>query len=72
VTTHHAAMGQGCGTCEKLLRTFQQLPQPRRRLDEINNASPDQAGPSDPAPGKRCLLDTRLLMGGTNLGTNSL
>ena len=66
VPSHHAVTGQGCGICGKLLRTFQQLPQPRRRIDEINSSFPDQAGPSGPAPGKRCLLDTRLLMGGTS------
>ena len=27
---------------------------------------PDRAGPSDPFPGKSCLLDRRLLMGGTD------
>ena len=36
----------------------------RRRLEEIDNSFPEQVGPSDPFPGKHCLLDTRLLMGG--------
>jgi len=65
---HPAVTGQGYGICGKLSRlrrtTFQQLPQPRRRRrDVIDNSVPDQAGPPGPFSGKRCLLDTRLLMG---------
>ena len=61
-----AVTGNGYGICGKLLRTFQQLPQPRRRRDGIKNSIRDHAGPPGPFSGKLCLLDTRLLMGGAD------
>ena len=65
MTSHGVVFGNGCGICGKLPRTFQQLLQPRRRRNEVSNLFLHQIGPSGPAPGKRCPLDTRLLMGGT-------
>jgi hypothetical protein len=60
-------MGQGCGFCGKLLRTFQQLPQPRqRRSDEIENSMTPRSGARGTRLGKLYLLDTGLLMGGTH------
>jgi len=67
VTSHHVATKEGYGTCGKLLRTFQQIPQPRRRrLDEIRNLTIQISGAAGTRPGKRYLLDTGLLMGGTD------
>ncbi len=62
---HFALTGNGYGICGELLRTSPQLPQPRRR-NEIKKLSPVYAEPPGPARGKRCPLDTRLLMGGTH------
>ena len=66
VTSHHAATGQADGICGKLLRTFQQLPQPRRRLDEINNSAIQRSGARGTRLGKLYLLDRCLPMGGTD------
>jgi hypothetical protein len=63
---HSAFSGNGYGICGEPLRISPQLPQPRRRRDEVNNLFPDCAGTPDPSPGKHYLLDTRLLMGGTH------
>jgi hypothetical protein len=69
---HSAFSGNGYGICGEPLRISPQLPQPRRRRDEVNNLFPDCAGTPGPSPGKHYLLDTRLLMGGTYAaGANS-
>ena len=65
VKSHRADITTGYGICGKLLRTFQQIPQPRRRRDGITNGSLRFDGPSHPVLAKPCPLDTRLLMGGT-------
>ena len=64
--THSAFSGIGYGTRGELLRTSPRLPQPRRRPNEINRLFPDHVGLPGPAQGKRYLLDTRLLMGGSS------
>ena len=65
VNPHHARTATGNGICGKLLRTFQQIPQPRRRRDGITSGSLRFDGPSHPVLAKPCRLDTELLMGGT-------
>ena len=65
--THSAFSGIGYGICGELALTSPQLPQPRRRRNEINSLFPDHVGSPGPAPGKRYLLDNYLLMGGTHL-----
>jgi len=76
VTSHHAFMGQGCGFCGKLSRlrraTVQQTPQPRRRLGEINNSEIHRSGARGTRLGKLYLLDTGLLMGGTEMAPKQL
>jgi hypothetical protein len=76
MTSRPAISGNGYGICGKLSRlrrsTFQQIPQPRRRRDEIYNAFPDRAESKIPFPGEHYLLDTSLLMGGTFPGTATL
>ena len=61
VTSHHVATRQGYGICGKLLRTFQQIPQPRR-LDEVRNSMIQRSGAAGTRPGKLYPLDTGLLM----------
>ena len=65
VNSHRADTATGYGLCGKLLRTFQQIPQPRRRRDGITSSSLRFDGPSHPVQGKPCPLDKELLMGGT-------
>ena len=65
--THSAFSGSGYGICGELLHTSPQLPQPRRRRDEIRNLIPVYGEPPGPAPGEHYLLDNYLLMGGTHL-----
>ena len=66
---HRVAMRHGYGICGKLLRTFQQIPQPRRRRrDEIENSMIRTSGAGATRLGKLYLLDTGLLMGGTVTG----
>jgi hypothetical protein len=65
VNSHRADIATGYGLCGKLLRTFQQIPQPRRRRDAITSRFPRFGGPSHPVLGKLCPLDKELLMGGT-------
>ena len=69
MTSCLAVSGNGYGICGKLPRlrrsTFQQIPQPRRRRDEIKNSYPDRAESKIPFPAEHYLLDTSLLMGGT-------
>ena len=64
--SRHAVSKNGYGICGELLRTSPQLPQPRRRLNGINNVYPDHSESKTPFPAEHYLLDTRLLMGGTN------
>jgi len=66
MTSHPDVTGRGCGICGKLLRTFQQIPQPRRRLDEIKKSVLQTSGARGTRSGKLYLLDTGLLMGGTH------
>ena len=65
MTSRPAISGNGYGICGKMLRIFQQFPQPRRRRDEIYNAYPDRAESKIPFPAEHYLLDTSLLMGGS-------
>jgi len=66
MTSHHDVTGRGYGICGKLLRTFQQIPQPRR-LDEIKKSVTKRSGAGGTRSGKLYLLDTGLLMGGTHV-----
>ena len=66
MTSHPDVTGRGCGICGKLLLTFQQIPQPRRRLDEIKKSVLQTSGARGTRSGKLYLLDTGLLMGGTH------
>ena len=66
VSPHQVGTATGCGFCGKLLRIFQQIPQPRRRRDGIENSPFHFSGPSHPALAKPCQLDKNLLMGGTD------
>ena len=66
MTSCPAVSGNGYGICGKLLRIFQQIPQPRRRRDEVNNAYLDRAGSQLPFPAEHYPLDTSLLMGGSS------
>ncbi len=63
--SHRADFATGHGICGKLLRTFQQIPQPRRRRDGITSSHIPFGGPSHPVLGKPYSLDRELLMGGT-------
>jgi hypothetical protein len=66
VISHQGAMRHGYGICGKLLRTFQQIPQPRRRRrDETKNSVIQTAGAGATGLEKLYLLDTGLLMGGS-------
>ena len=66
MTSHHDVTGRGYGICGELLRTSPQLPQPRRRRsDEIEKSMTLGSGAPRTRLGKRYLLDTCLLMGGT-------
>ena len=65
VNSYRVLIAIGHGICGKLLRTFQQIPQPRRRRDGMTSGLFRIGGPSHPVLAKPCLLDTRLLMGGT-------
>ena len=64
--SRHTVSKNGYGICGELLRTSPQLPQPRRRLNGINNVYPDHSESKTPFPAEHYLLDTRLLMGGTH------
>ena len=70
MTSHPDVIRRGCGICGKLSRrrraTFQQIPQPRRRLDEIKKSVLQTSGARGTRSGKLYLLDTGLLMGGTH------
>jgi len=70
MTSYPDVTGRGCGICGKLSRlrraTFQQIPQPRRRLDEIKKSVLQTSGARGTRSGKLYLLDTGLLMGGTH------
>ena len=69
MTSHHDVTGRGYGICGELLRTSPQLPQPRRRRsDEIEKSMTLGSGAPRTRLGKRYLLDTCLLMGGTHAG----
>ena len=68
MTSHHDVTGRGYGICGELLRTSPQLPQPRRRRsDEIEKSITLGSGAPRTRLGKRYLLDTCLLMGGTHV-----
>jgi len=70
MTSHPDVTGRGCGIRGKLSRlrraTFQQIPQPRRRPDEIKKSVTKRSGARGTRLGKLYLLDTGLLMGGTH------
>ncbi len=72
MTSHHGVTGKGYGIYGKLSRLrraiFQQIPQPRRRRDGIENPPSFLNGLAHPVLAKPCRFDKNLLMGGTFWG----